>query len=292
VLRQAAGSRANGDSKSAAIREVPVVKGQVNEKTVQGRLAKYLQRDWNRRARENAFFYIASWNKEWDEESFFASGEQDYLALVEPVLTQAGFTPEGKTLLEVGCGAGRMTQSFARRFARVYAFDVSKEMLERARQYQAGFFNICWTLGDGATLTGVEDGCCDFVFSYLVLQHLPTQALVLGMVREILRVLQPGGMFLFQFNGATQPTMNWRGRAAWGFVDALWTLGLERASGGAAALFGLDPAMAGKSWRGARVDAAAISTILQLSGAEKVRLTGERTPMAWCSGIKAAGIPS
>jgi ubiquinone/menaquinone biosynthesis C-methylase UbiE len=265
------------------------MKNQAQVREERARLAQVMQRDWNARARKDAFFYIASWQRDWDPESFFSSGEQDYEKLVEPILRQTGYPTAGKTMLEVGCGAGRMTRSFAQRFARVLAFDAASEMLKRGREYLADVPNIRWIQGDGATLEGVEGGACDFVFSYLVLQHLPTPEYVLGMIREMMRVLKPGGLFLFQFNGASLPTMNWKGRAAWGFVDALWAIGLERGSRGAASLLRLDPAMAGKSWRGAAVEAAAVRVTLQVAGASETHVMGESTPMAWCWGKKISG---
>src|ERR1700680_5114504 len=79
------------------------------------------------------------------------------------------------------------------------------------------------------------------VFCYLLLQHLPEEALAVRYVQELLRVLRPGGVFLFQFNGGFQPTMNRRGRMAWGIVDALWSVRMRKASRTAAALFGFDP---------------------------------------------------
>ena len=54
------------------------------------------------------------------------------------------------------------------------------------------------------------------VFSYLVLQHLPTEELAITYVQEMLRVLRPGGAFLFQFNGSYKSTTNLPGRVLWG----------------------------------------------------------------------------
>ena len=181
-----------------------------------------MSRDWDARARKNAFHYIASWQKEWDLESFLASGEIDFERLVVPVLARCGLPTTGKRMLELGCGAGRMTASFAKRFEHVYAFDISREMLSRARQMHTDQRNILWLLSNGADLSCVASDSMDFVFSYLVLQHLPEEALALQYIREMLRVLRPGGAFLFQFNGGFEPTMNWRGRLAWEVVDALW----------------------------------------------------------------------
>jgi len=237
-----------------------------------------MSRDWDERARKNALHYIASWQNEWDLKSFLASGEEDIARLVVPILERCGLVLAGKRMLELGCGVGRMTHSFARRFEQVYAFDISREMLARARQIRSGETNILWLLGNGADLACIASDSMDFVFSYLVLQHLPEEALALQYIREMLRVLRPGCPFLFQFNGGFVPTMNWRGRLAWGIVDAL--------SRRAASAMGLDPAAAGKSWRGASIAASAIIECVRASGSDVREISGANTPMAWCCGAK------
>jgi ubiquinone/menaquinone biosynthesis C-methylase UbiE len=249
-------------------------------------ITESMREDWDARARENAFHYIASWRGDWDEASFFASGAEDYQKLVAPFLTQLGVEPRTLAMLEVGCGAGRMTRAFAAHFQSVIAFDVSPEMQKQARIHLREFPQVRFITGDGATLAGVESESVDFVFSYLVLQHLPKEALALGFVREMMRVLKPGGALLFQFNSAERPTMNWKGRAAWGFVDGLWAAGLKRASQFAASLLHLDPQIAGKSWRGARVDSRKVAAVMAEAGAGAVAFEGEATPMTWCRARK------
>ena len=245
-----------------------------------------MRRDWDKRARKNAFHYIASWRKEWDLESFLASGEDDVERLVVPVLSRRGVATAGKRMLELGCGAGRMTRSFARRFEQVYAVDLSREMLSRARQIHRGETNILWMLCNGADLACVASDSMDFVFSYLMLQHLPEETFALHYVSEMLRVLRPGCTFLFQFNGGFAPTMNWRGRLAWGTADALWSAGLGALSRAMASVIGLDPALVGKSWRGTSVAPSAIVERVRASGSEVREISGANTPMAWCCGVK------
>jgi len=249
-------------------------------------VTKIMRRDWDARARKNAFHYIASWRKEWDLESFIAAGEEDFERLVIPVLARCGLPVTGKCMLELGCGAGRMTASFAKRFEHVYAFDVSREMLSRARQMHTEQRNILWLLSNGADLSCVASDSMNFVFSYLVLQHLPEEALAMQYIREMLRVLRPGSVFLFQFNGGFEPTMNWRGRLAWGFLDAVRAARLEMLSRTVASALGLDPALAGKSWRGASLMAASVSECVHASNGVVREITGENTPMAWCCGIR------
>lgn len=192
--------------------------------------AESMRRDWDERARRDAFFYIASWKKDWKEESFLESGEEDYQRLIADTLAPFDFNPAGKSALELGCGAGRMTASLARRFARVAALDISAEMLDRARGLHSGIRNVDWMRANGVDLAGVADGSMDFVFSYLVLQHLPKESLVRGYLREFFRVMSPGGLCLVQFNGSKDANMNWRGRATWRVLDLLWAVGLSRGS--------------------------------------------------------------
>jgi SAM-dependent methyltransferase len=247
-----------------------------------------MRQDWDERARKNAFHYIASWRHEWDCESFLSSGEQDFARLVAPVLSRCGLPAAGDAMLELGCGVGRMTHSFARRFDRVYAFDLSAEMLRRARTIQQDRSNILWLLSNGTDLSCVASGSLNFVFSYLVLQHLPEESRTFQYVRELIRVLRPGGAFLFQFNGGFDATMNWRGRTAWGVVDALWSMRLRTASRAVAAVFGFDPCAAGKSWRGAAIEAGRIEQAVLGAGGELRETTGQNTPMTWCCGVKSA----
>jgi ubiquinone/menaquinone biosynthesis C-methylase UbiE len=245
-----------------------------------------MRQDWDERARKDAFHYIASWRKDWTRESFFQSGEEDYDRLVAPILNRIGLNPHGKVMLELGCGAGRMTRSFAQRFSQVQAFDISKEMLEHAKALHPEATNINWTLANGTDLSCLTDESVDFAFSYIVLQHMPEPSFAIHYIREMLRVLKPGGVFVLQFNSVPQMTMNWKGRLAWGIVDFPWAFGFRRVSRGVASLLGLSPDMAGKSWRGASLEVKSVRDTIESVGAVVKEMTGENTPMTWCSGLK------
>jgi SAM-dependent methyltransferase len=103
-----------------------------------------------------------------------------------------GADPRGGLCVEVGCGPGRMTAALAERFDRVLAVDVSPAMLERARA-AVGAPNIAFLAVPGDRLDGVEDASADALVCYLVLQHLPSGAVVRSYLREFARVLAPEG---------------------------------------------------------------------------------------------------
>lgn len=157
-----------------------------------------MRRDWDDRARENARFYICT-DVPPSDADFFASGEVDYNRFVHPFLERSSYDPNGRTVLEIGCGIGRMTRVFARKFGHVIGIDISAEMIEQARasEIQGAEF----LLGSGTDLAGVRDSSVDFAFSYIVFQHIPDPRITLHYFSEIGRVLRPGGLFLIHVNG-------------------------------------------------------------------------------------------
>lgn len=245
-----------------------------------------MRRDWDDRAQKNALFYIEDSRTDWDAEAFFQSGEEDYAQFVVPVTEQVGFDPSGKTVIELGCGAGRMTRSFASRFNKVIGIDISEKMLNRGQQLLPETTNIEWLQGNGLDLGNVPKESADFAFSYLVMQHMPTKQVVSKYVSEILRVLRPGGVFLFQFNSLTAPSMNLKGRIAWAIVDAFWSLGLVGISRRVAGAFGFDPLQAGRTWRGAVVSCAEMGGFVQSAGGTVLGTNNKGKSDTWCYGAK------
>src|SRR5271170_6210273 len=62
-------------------------------------------------------------------------------ALIEDVVSYADLKQNDK-ILEVGCGAGHATKSFAKRGFPIVAIDPGPEMLRAARESLAGFGNV------------------------------------------------------------------------------------------------------------------------------------------------------
>ena len=61
-------------------------------------------------------------------------------------------------VLEIGCGAGRVTRAFAGFFGEVYAVDISREMVRQARDAVAGFPNTHVFRNNGKDLSVVDGG--------------------------------------------------------------------------------------------------------------------------------------
>lgn len=162
-----------------------------------------MRRDWDARAKENARYYVNTERKDWTDEEFFASGER---TVAEEILTDMinicqGKDPKDMKVLEIGCGAGRVTRALARLFGTVYAVDISGEMIARARQALADFPNAHAFQNSGADLAVLGDVQIDFAFSSIVFQHIPSREVIENYVREVHRLMRPGGLFKFQVQG-------------------------------------------------------------------------------------------
>ncbi len=152
--------------------------------------------DWNRRARENAEFYIATSVDE-GEESFVESGRRDVGLFFDGL--EALLTPQ-RTVVDVGCGIGRMDQHVAPRVGKLIGIDVAEEMVARARARLAEVPNVEYLAGDGWTLQPLADDSIDLVFSHIVFQHTPRKV-TRSYFDDIARVLRPGGDFVYQMPG-------------------------------------------------------------------------------------------
>ena len=158
-----------------------------------------MRADWNQRALADARWHIASDVK--DEQEFVTSGARD----VEKALRRL-FRPWLKTarMLEIGCGAGRMSAYLLDRVASLVAVDVSTEMIALATARLGHHPNVRLEATNGVDLSIFEDGSFDLVLCYVVFQHIPN-AIVRQYFREIRRVLASGGLFRGQVAHITDP---------------------------------------------------------------------------------------
>jgi SAM-dependent methyltransferase len=221
-------------------------------------------RFWDARAREDALYFIDSTREygDADLESFWAEGERTLDGILE--LVGAQLRPDD-VVLDLGCGVGRLTRALAQRCSHVHALDVSSEMLERARELNGQLTNVSWHHGDGTTLHPLEDASVDAVVSHVVFQHIPDPQITLGYVREIGRVLRPGGWAAFQISN--DPSIH---RPKVGAREKL------KAAVGRAPKGQDEP-----QWLGSAVDLGDLSAAADDGGMDVARITGEGTQFCY-----------
>src|SRR3954453_9609069 len=155
------------------------------------------ERFWDERAREDAFHFVDTRvpYRGGEDERFWTGGEEAVSRMLEMLGVELEPTD---VVVDIGCGIGRLTRALAARAGEVLALDVSSEMLARAGQLNAHLDNVRWLHGDGTTLAPIADSSVDACFSHVVFNHIPDPAITLGYVREMSRVLRPGGWSAFQ----------------------------------------------------------------------------------------------
>jgi len=175
-----------------------------------------MREDWNRRAREDARYYVAFGRRGQDDEEFFASGADLARGLARELDRLPQGNPRARRALEIGCGLGRLMLPLAPLFGEIHGVDVSDEMVRLAREKLRHIAHAHVHVTSGADLAAFADDSFDFVYSYAVFQHIPSRDVIFSYLREAHRVLKPNGIFRFQVNGAPQSGGEfdtWRGVA-------------------------------------------------------------------------------
>jgi cyclopropane fatty-acyl-phospholipid synthase-like methyltransferase len=176
-----------------------------------------MRRDWDARAKENARHYVSTGKTEWTDAEFFQSGEQTVSEEIRTDMINIcqGKDPKQMKVLEIGCGAGRITRALAGLFGEVHAVDVSGEMVAQARAALADRPSAFVYQNNGKDLSIIPGDNFDFAFSTIVFQHIPSYEVIETYVREVHRLLRPGALFKFQVQGdatvLSKPDDTWLG---------------------------------------------------------------------------------
>jgi ubiquinone/menaquinone biosynthesis C-methylase UbiE len=153
--------------------------------------------EWQMWGKADPLWGVASWKgKErsagtpWTDAEFYELGRSDWEDFQS---LWRRYSSLGGTVVEIGCGAGRLTKHIADAFAELHAIDVSADMLQYAKRI--GRPNVAFYLVDGYTIP-VETASVDAVFSAHVFQHLDGLESAMAYFRDIARVLRNGGSLM------------------------------------------------------------------------------------------------
>jgi SAM-dependent methyltransferase len=155
------------------------------------------KRAWNDAARHDAHDAILTGAT---AESFERTGEADAAEIRRHLPPNVP-----ASVLNIGCGVGRVEKYLAPHVREMWAVDVSGEMIARAQERLAGLPAVrLREIGNDEYLRSFEANHFDLVFSYLVLQHLARED-AFAYLRDAFRVLKPGGKLLVQFPNFLSP---------------------------------------------------------------------------------------
>ena len=128
------------------------------------------------------------------------------LRIFKSFIESINYNLAGKSILEVGCGAGYGIEQIAKSFnpKEYYAFDIDQKMISlSAAKVKKKKIDVQLFLGD-VLKTGLPSNKFDVVFVFTVLHHIEGWR---DALKEINRVLKPKGFLLI--NEINERSLNW-----------------------------------------------------------------------------------
>ena len=170
--------------------------------TATWKIPKYLEQmraDWNQRASEDAYYYVAFGRRDQEDDEFFSSADEIVKAFELDI--EARCRPRGRARNRLrtrppDAAAGEALRRNPRR--RCLRRDDPPGAANASRDTPNAFPHH----GTGSDLCrSFADEKFDFVYSYAVFQHIPSRDVVFNYLREARRVLKTGGILRCQLNG-------------------------------------------------------------------------------------------
>ena len=161
---------------------------------------RHVQKTYEKLGESDPLYAVLSFREargnRWDPEAFFQRGREEIELALEH-LEAIGLKPNPGRAMDVGCGAGGLTQALCEHFDSVVGIDISQSMIDTAKHYNRHGERCDYRVNTTDDLAQLEDAQFDFVYSNIALQHSPPQA-TMRYIREFFRILKPGGIALFQ----------------------------------------------------------------------------------------------
>jgi ubiquinone/menaquinone biosynthesis C-methylase UbiE len=160
-------------------------------------------REWERFGREDAYFGVLSQEQyrrdnldDATRARFFESGETHVAWVLGRIRDRTGAEFSPRSVLDYGCGVGRVVLGFAEEAERAVGVDVSRSMLAEARRNAEarGLTNVDLVEPPSLDSMAAE---FDLVHCGMVLQHIPRRE-GLRILDRLLGIVRPGGVAVVQ----------------------------------------------------------------------------------------------
>lgn len=178
---------------TAAVKPIVEVRAPVNEGLAEDAIQA---KAWEVLAQRDALWATCTSGKRkitWDLASFMLTGTREVSWALSHAKALNVVPNQIDCVVDFGCGPGRLSGALANHAKAVIGVDPSPTMRKLARSHHPGsMFTF------SSELNTVADISVDLVYSTFVLQHLSEFGRRKAMA-DVVRVLRPGGLFIFQF---------------------------------------------------------------------------------------------
>lgn len=169
---------------------------------------RWFKNSWEDKAKENPLFavmttsnYRGSDTRSFSDEElavFFDKGRRVYAKIIKPRLKNARTGAEKPFLVEYGCGMGRILKAVVEDGLRAGGVDISPTMIEHCKRLVPEAVDVHAL--DANNTSPLPDACADAVFSFAVMKHIHTLELYDAALKEMTRILKPGGVLILNVN--------------------------------------------------------------------------------------------
>ncbi len=129
-----------------------------------------------------------TWEKEYGDEWTWSEGWKQ--SLISDVILK-NIQP-GKSVLEIGPGAGRWSSTLQKISKRLVLVDISEECIRKCRQLFFNYDNVSYFVNNGSDLNFIKNDSIDYIWSFDVFVHI-TPADTALYLNEFQRILKKGG---------------------------------------------------------------------------------------------------
>jgi len=155
-----------------------------------------VQKNWEEFGETNPLWAVLTNNGAWDPEEFFGTGRASVEAVLAHLAARSIEVPKG-TVLDFGCGVGRLSRALSAHFERVVGVDIASSMVELARKLNEDFSGCEFVLNQRGDMSQFDDASLEVVFSLITLQHVEPRYSK-AYLADFVRLLKPGGLLIFQ----------------------------------------------------------------------------------------------
>jgi len=128
-------------------------------------------------------------------------GDYFHKTQIDPYIYKIIGDPKDKTIYDLGCGNGYISRNLAKSRAKIFASDISDELVKIAKDKSEGL-DISYSVRDGIDFSGFSNGQFDVVIMNMVIHYIED---IDTLFKEISRVLKPNGILAFSTNHFFRP---------------------------------------------------------------------------------------
>lgn len=160
-----------------------------------------VQKTWEGLAQSDPFWAVCSDPERrqgrWNREEFFSSGRHEIECVLGCINSLGLAIDRGAPALDFGCGVGRLTRAMAAYFPECHGADISPTMVRLAEKFNQDMPHCKFLLNERRDLSCFEANYFGFIYSSIVLQHIPPRH-SRRYLQEMVRVTKRGGVLVFQ----------------------------------------------------------------------------------------------